>query len=49
MSSMLASLPAWRFVDPLPILGNLDGSQEKDEESLQSIVVAPDSSDKVIK
>ena len=38
MSSMLASLPAWRFVDPLPILGDLKGSLDSDEESLQSMV-----------
>ncbi|MFK7993192.1 MAG: cadherin domain-containing protein, partial [Granulosicoccus sp.] len=38
MSSMLTSLPAWRFVDPLPILGSLEGSLHADQESLQSIV-----------
>jgi len=38
MSSMLSSLPAWRFVDPLPILGSLEGSLDSDGESLQSIV-----------
>ncbi|MFK8082763.1 MAG: hypothetical protein AB8B97_20985 [Granulosicoccus sp.] len=40
MSSMLTSLPAWRFVDPLPILSNLEASNDGDEESLQSIVVS---------
>ncbi|MFK7858581.1 MAG: hypothetical protein AB8B64_07165 [Granulosicoccus sp.] len=38
MSSMLTSLPAWRFIDPLPIIGSLGGSLEADKESLQSIV-----------
>ena len=38
MSSMLTSLPAWRFVDPLPILGNLQDSLDADNESLQSLV-----------
>ena len=38
MSSMLTSLPAWRFVDPLPILNNLGDSDDTDNESLQTIV-----------
>lgn len=38
LSSVLSSLPAWRFVDPLPILGSIDSSMDSDEESLQSIV-----------
>ncbi|MFK8078917.1 MAG: cadherin domain-containing protein [Granulosicoccus sp.] len=38
MSSMLSSLPAWRFVDPLPIVGSLGNSLDVDGESLQSIV-----------
>ena len=37
-TSMLSSLPAWRFVDPLPVLGSLDGAGDEDDESLQSIV-----------
>ena len=37
-TSMLSSLPAWRFVDPLPVLGSLDGADDEDDESLQSIV-----------
>jgi hypothetical protein len=36
---MLSSLPAWRFVDPLPVLSALDDAvADEDEESLQSIV-----------
>ena len=41
MASMMTSLPAWRFVDPLPILNSLDdlnGADKSDKESLQSIV-----------
>jgi hypothetical protein len=39
VGSMLSSLPAWRFVDPLPVLGSLgDVTDDEDEESLQSIV-----------
>lgn len=37
MTSLLSSLPAWRFIDPLPILES-EIEQEEDEESLQSIV-----------
>jgi len=40
MGSVLSSLPAWRFVDPLPVLGTLtdevDG--EGDDVSLQTLV-----------
>ena len=38
MGSVLSSLPAWRFVDPLPVLGSLADDMENDEESLESIV-----------
>ena len=38
MSSMLTSLPAWRFVDPLPIVGHMDGALNSDGESLESLV-----------
>ena len=41
MASMMTSLPAWRFVDPLPILNSLDdlnGADKSDKESLQTIV-----------
>jgi len=38
MGSMLSSLPAWRLVDPLPVLGALDASHDDDEESLESMV-----------
>ena len=45
LSSLLSSMPAWRFIDPLPILDNLDGEpakgkkdDEDDDESLQSLL-----------
>jgi hypothetical protein len=41
LSSVLSSLPAWRFVDPLPILGRLDDEDDTDEsadDSLESLV-----------
>jgi VCBS repeat-containing protein len=40
ITSLLSSLPAWRFVDPLPILGKLQGDDEEDadQESLESMV-----------
>ena len=42
LSSLLSSMPAWRFLDPLPILaGKLDDSDETDEESLESIIEGP--------
>ena len=42
LSSMLSSLPAWRFVDPLPVLNTLtDEKEDSDDESLASMVEAP--------
>jgi hypothetical protein len=40
LTSLLSSVPAWRFVDPLPVLGRLRGDDDDDEdyESLESIV-----------
>ena len=40
LTSLLSSLPAWRFVDPLPVLGRLKGDEDEDEdgESLESMV-----------
>jgi hypothetical protein len=39
LTSLLAQMPAWRLVDPLPILSSLDGNaMNNDGESLQSIV-----------
>jgi len=39
LSSVLSSLPAWRFIDPLPVLSGLhSGKSDGDEESLESMV-----------
>jgi len=42
VSSVLSSLPAWRFVDPLPVLDGLAGGADDDEESLESMVADGD-------
>ncbi|MGI9324712.1 MAG: hypothetical protein ACR2PZ_05795, partial [Pseudomonadales bacterium] len=44
LSSVLSSLPAWRLIDPLPVLATvLSNSQdEEDEESLASMLEAED-------
>lgn len=38
MGSVLSSLPAWRFVDPLPVLATLGDVTHEDSESLESMV-----------
>lgn len=38
MTSLLGSLPAWRFVDPLPILESEQKKADDDDESLESMV-----------
>jgi len=47
LSSLLSSMPAWKLVDPLPILDQMegrtarrkrDGSDDEDDESLESMV-----------
>jgi len=38
MGSVLSSLPAWRMVDPLPVLAELDEDLDDDNESLESMV-----------
>ncbi len=45
MGSMLSSLPAWRLVDPLPVLGSLEGDFDDDDESLESLVNADTDTD----
>jgi hypothetical protein len=42
LSSVLSSLPAWRMVDPLPVLASLDRSSKdkEDDESLESVIEA---------
>jgi len=38
LTSLIAQMPAWRFVDPLPILNSFDeNGSNHDGESLESI------------
>jgi hypothetical protein len=38
LSSVLSSLPAWRFVDPLPVLAYREDEAEEDGSSLEALV-----------
>jgi hypothetical protein len=41
LSSILSSLPAWRLVDPLPVLASLEKGAKKaqaDDESLEAVI-----------
>ena len=39
IASLLSSLPAWRLVDPLPVLGSMGGrAGEEDDDSLEDLV-----------
>ena len=40
LSSLLASLPAWRMIDPLPVLANLkrDDDAGAEDDSLQNLL-----------
>jgi Cadherin-like len=40
LSSLLASMPAWKMVDPLPILGSMGGSDDadQDDDSLDAMI-----------
>jgi hypothetical protein len=47
IASLLSSLPAWRLVDPLPVLGSMGGrAGDEDDDSLEDLVAndrdAPD-------
>lgn len=43
LSSLLSSLPAWRLVDPLPVLSRLsDGTEDEDDDSLEELVTQSD-------
>ncbi len=47
VSTLLSSLPAWRVIDPLPILSGAMGGDDEDEETLESIIESEsDDSDK---
>jgi hypothetical protein len=44
LSSVLSSMPAWRLIDPFPVLSSVGvAGDDSDEESLQSIVAQSDS------
>jgi len=38
LASVMASMPAWRAIDPLPILESLGGDDDNDTETLESMV-----------
>ena len=39
IASLLSSLPAWRLVDPLPVLGSVGGrAGDEDDDSLEDLV-----------
>lgn len=38
LSGVLSALPAWRFIDPLPVLANAGTGEDGDDESLESLV-----------
>ena len=42
LASVMASLPAWRSIDPLPVLEGLTGDSEDDTETLESMVESED-------
>jgi hypothetical protein len=48
VSTLLSSLPAWRLVDPLPVLGRIDDDADDDadesesDDSLESLVSRTD-------
>lgn len=42
LASMMASLPAWRAIDPLPVLGAMEDNGDDDTETLQSMVESED-------
>ena len=46
MGSVLSSLPAWRLVDPLPVLGSMGDDLDPDDESLESMVDNADEAEK---
>lgn len=38
LAALMANLPAWRLIDPLPILSTMIDEEEGDDDSLESIV-----------
>ncbi|MBR9909145.1 MAG: tandem-95 repeat protein, partial [Gammaproteobacteria bacterium] len=46
LSSLMSSLPIWRFIDPLPILGGTPVATAQDDETLQSMVASTELSER---
>jgi hypothetical protein len=38
LSSLVAAMPAWRSIDPFPVLANLNNTDDQDDETLQSML-----------
>ncbi|MEM8499782.1 MAG: DNRLRE domain-containing protein [Pseudomonadota bacterium] len=38
LSTVLSSLPAWRLIDPLPVISGMLNNEDEDTESLESII-----------
>ncbi len=46
LGSVMSAMPAWRNIDPLPVLSSMDGdSDNEDDESLEELVDTDDESD----
>ncbi|MFK7730260.1 MAG: cadherin-like domain-containing protein [Pseudomonadales bacterium] len=45
LSTILSSLPAWRLIDPLPVISGMLSDEDEDDESLESIIEDGSSSD----
>jgi hypothetical protein len=44
LSSLLAAMPAWKMVDPLPVLGAMGGAEgddQSDDDSLDAMIEKP--------
>jgi len=44
IGSVMATLPAWRTIDPLPVLNQFNNDEDGDDETLQSMVDTNDQS-----
>lgn len=45
LGSVMSSMPAWRFLDPVPVLQNFSEDEDEDAESLQTLVYNEDAQD----
>jgi len=46
IGSVLATLPVWRFIDPIPVLKQFNGDGYGDDETLETIVGTDENTDK---